>query len=121
MRTAPFSTKPMVLPCPFLADLSYAFAGSPILSCVLVWKSLASWRSCNWLPGSPEMRLTMRPRVPPGGFGVAAVHQALCQRAVPWPCRDIGNRILAAGEIFIVGQAPVEHVKLPLHFHGVAV
>ena len=32
------------------------------LSCVLVSKSLASWRSCNWLDGSPEMRLTMRPR-----------------------------------------------------------
>ena len=39
-------------------------AGS--LSCVRVSKSLASWRSCNWLEGSPETRLTMRPRLTAG-------------------------------------------------------
>jgi hypothetical protein len=35
---------------------------TPILSCVFVSKSLASCRSRNWLDGSPERRLTMRPR-----------------------------------------------------------
>jgi NAD(P)-dependent dehydrogenase (short-subunit alcohol dehydrogenase family) len=29
-------------------------------------KSLASWRSCSWLGGSPEVRLTMRPRCTAG-------------------------------------------------------
>src|SRR5882724_13041644 len=38
---------------PFYSALFYsALAGSPILSWVLVSKSLASWRSCNWLAGS---------------------------------------------------------------------
>jgi len=32
------------------------------LSCVFVSKSLASWRSCNWLDGSPLTRFTIRPR-----------------------------------------------------------
>jgi len=32
------------------------------LSCVLVSKSLASCRSSSWLEGSPNARLTMRPR-----------------------------------------------------------
>src|SRR5690242_19903543 len=36
------------------------------LSWVLVSKSPASWRSCNWLEGSPEVRLTMRPRLTAG-------------------------------------------------------
>ena len=31
------------------------------LSCVFVSKSLASWRSCNCMAGSPLTRLTMRP------------------------------------------------------------
>ena len=30
------------------------FAGASSLSCVLVSKSLASWRSCSWLAGRPE-------------------------------------------------------------------
>src|SRR6476660_6838706 len=52
-----------------------AFVGSPILSCVFVSKSLASWRSCNWLAGSPEMRLTMRPRFTAGRFAIASVQR----------------------------------------------
>jgi len=36
------------------------------LSCVLVSKSVASWRSCNWLEGSPKVQLTMRPRLTAG-------------------------------------------------------
>ncbi len=43
----------------------HAFA-SISLSCVLVSKSLASCRSCNWLAGSPEVRLTLRPRATAG-------------------------------------------------------
>jgi len=38
----------------------------PILSCVLVSKSEASWRSRNWLSGFPDTRLTMRPRLTAG-------------------------------------------------------
>ena len=36
------------------------------LSWVLFWKSLASCRSCNWLEGSPNVRLTIRPRCTAG-------------------------------------------------------
>ncbi|AAV94257.1 hypothetical protein SPO0952 [Ruegeria pomeroyi DSS-3] len=36
------------------------------LSWVRVSKSLASWRSRSWYFGSPETRLTMRPRLTPG-------------------------------------------------------
>ena len=50
-------------------------AGSPILSCVLVSKSPASCRSCNWLAGSPEMRLTMRPRLTAGRLAMASVQR----------------------------------------------
>src|SRR5882724_1543279 len=61
---------------PFYSALFYsALAGSPILSCVLVSKSLASWRSCNWLAGSPEIRLTMRPRFTAGRFAIASVQR----------------------------------------------
>jgi hypothetical protein len=54
---------------------SYVLAGSPILSCVWVSKSRASWRSCNWLAGSPEMRLTMRPRLTAGRLAMASVQR----------------------------------------------
>jgi hypothetical protein len=53
----------------------YVLAGSPILSCVWVSKSLAAWRSCNWLAGSPEMRLTMRPRLTAGRLAMASVQR----------------------------------------------
>src|SRR3546814_2146192 len=42
-------------------------ACSPVsLSCVLVSKSPTSCRSCSWLEGSPNVRLTMRPRATAG-------------------------------------------------------
>jgi hypothetical protein len=53
----------------------YVLASSPILSCVWVSKSPASWRSCNWLAGSPEMRLTMRPRLTAGRLAMASVQR----------------------------------------------
>src|SRR5208282_2104585 len=46
--------------------LGSQFAAVASLSAVFVSKSLASWRSCNWLEGSPERRLTMRPRLTAG-------------------------------------------------------
>ena len=46
-----------------------------ILSCVLVAKSPASWRSCSWLDGSPETRLTIRPRCTAGRAAMAAVQR----------------------------------------------
>src|ERR1700730_6487993 len=52
-----------------------ALAASPILSCVLVSKSPASWRSCNWLAGSPQVRLTMRPRFTAGRLAMASVQR----------------------------------------------
>src|SRR3954471_7893152 len=54
---------------------SYALATSPTLSCVFVSKSDASWRSCSWLAGSPEMRLTMRPRFTAGRLAIASVQR----------------------------------------------
>ena len=46
------------------------------LSCVCVSKSPASWRSCSWLAGSPNTRLTMRPRLTAGPLrdGVGPAH-----------------------------------------------
>ena len=56
-------------PCPIRLEItgqgSAQLAGAS-LSCVLVSKSPASWRSCNWLDGSPVVRLTMRPRFTAG-------------------------------------------------------
>src|SRR5215218_8772764 len=51
----------------------------------------------------------------------AAVEQPLGQRAIPRPDRDIGDRIVAAGEILDFGKPAVEHIELALHFHGKAV
>jgi uncharacterized protein with von Willebrand factor type A (vWA) domain len=45
------------------------------LSCVLVSKSLASWRSCNWLDGSPVTRLTIRPRWTAGRLPIASAQR----------------------------------------------
>ncbi len=45
------------------------------LSCVLVSKSLASWRSCNWLDGSPDIRLTIRPRFTAGRSKIASAQR----------------------------------------------
>ena len=46
------------------------------LSCVLVSKSPASWRSCSWLDGSPETRLTMRPRFTAGRWAIWSVQRS---------------------------------------------
>src|SRR5262249_23884648 len=58
-----------------LPGVVYVFTGSPILSCVCVSKSLASWRSWSWLAGSPEMRLTMRPRFTAGRLAIWSVQR----------------------------------------------
>src|ERR1700730_11010708 len=50
-----------------------------------------------------------------------AVEHALRKTAVPGPYRDVRDRIDVAGEIFVVRQAPVEHVELTLHLHREAV
>ena len=43
-----------------------------------VSKSLASWRSRSWLAGSPQARLTMRPRcTAAGGDGVGPADDVL--------------------------------------------
>src|SRR4029450_4387023 len=76
-----------VSPCPFCyaggLTAPPAFQGSPLLSCVFVSKSLASCRSCNWLAGSPEMRLTMRPRFTAGRFAIASVQPRTFLHASP--------------------------------------
>src|SRR3954452_5933762 len=41
--------------------------------------------------------------------------------AIPWPDRDIGDRIVGARDIFAFGEAAVEDVELALGLHGVAV
>src|SRR3989339_1349981 len=40
------------------------------LSWVRVSKSLASWRSCNWVSSGPVTRLTMRPRLAAGRWAI---------------------------------------------------
>src|SRR5215469_9165677 len=57
---------------PRSADQSAATAS---LSCVFVSKSPASWRSCNWVEGSPETRLTMRPRLTAGRLAIWSVQR----------------------------------------------
>src|SRR5258705_4701534 len=47
-----------------------------------------------------------------------AIQQAFRQAAVPGPDGDVRDRIFAAGEIFVVLEAPVEHVELAFHLHG---
>jgi len=45
------------------------------LSCVRVSKSPASWRSCSWLWGSPQVRFTMRPRLTAGRLAIVSAHR----------------------------------------------
>ena len=108
-----------------------------ILSCVLVSKSLTSWRSRNCSSGGPLARLTIRPRLTAGRFPISfvqrvrflyscvcrnlprvvvggAVHHAV---AVPRPDRHIGDCILVAGDELIVRELPVEHVELAFQLH----
>ena len=87
------------------------YSAAATLSCVFVSKSPASWRSCNWLEGSPCTRLTMRPRRAAGramdqvgptldvlvvlhGQELGrAVLPALHQAAIPRPDRHIRDRV----------------------------
>lgn len=46
-----------------------------ILSAVFVSKSRASWRSRNWVDGSPDVRLTMRPRLTVGRSRSISAHR----------------------------------------------
>ena len=50
-------------------------SGWASLSCVLVSKSLASWRSCSWLAGLPSTRLTMRPRLTAGRAPISSAQR----------------------------------------------
>src|SRR5581483_10582874 len=50
-----------------------------------------------------------------------AVNEPLGERAVPRPGRHVGDGVLVACKIFVVGEPAVEHVHLPLHLHGVTV
>ena len=47
------------------------------LSWVLVSKSPASWRSCSWLDGWPQVRLTMRPRCTAGRWAIWSVQRRM--------------------------------------------
>jgi hypothetical protein len=108
------------------------------LSCVFVSKSLASWRSCSWLAGSPCTRLTMRPRRTAGRCAISRPSaarscrcapagtrrlrsEALGQLPVPGPDGHVGDGVVVAGHVAGLGQAAVQHVHLALDFHGVAV
>src|SRR3954471_24771319 len=43
------------------------------------------------------------------------------EAAVPWPDRDVGDRVIRAGDIFAFRETAVQNVKLALRFHRVAV
>src|SRR5690625_1944927 len=43
------------------------------------------------------------------------------QRAIPRPNRHIGNRVIIADDIRMLGQTTIQHIQLPLHLHGVAI
>lgn len=45
------------------------------LSCVRVSKSPASWRSCSWLSGAPQVRFTMRPRCTAGRAAISSAQR----------------------------------------------
>jgi putative ABC transport system permease protein len=49
------------------------------------------------------------------------VSQPFDRGAVPGPGGDVGNGIVVTGQVAALGQAAVEHVELPLHFHRKAV
>src|SRR3546814_1626003 len=50
-----------------------------------------------------------------------AVLPAFGQAAIPGEYRDVGDGVVATGQIFVFGQAAVQHVELALDLHGVAV
>ena len=50
-----------------------------------------------------------------------AVEQALRHLPVPGPDRDVGHRVVVAGDVAPGGQQPVEHIELALGLHRVAV
>jgi hypothetical protein len=103
-----------------------------------VSKSLASWRSCSWLAGSPHAvdhapalgGRALRDLVGPAqhmGVGVhlqefaRLVQLPLGQRAVPGPDGHVGDGVVVAHHVAVLGQAAVQHVHLALDLHGVAV
>ncbi len=49
------------------------------LSWVLVSKSLASWRSHSWFAGSPDVLLTMRPRLTAGRSPILSAQRCTCR------------------------------------------
>ena len=81
------------------------------------------------------MRFTIRPRLTAGrcadGVGPAinvdivlylqefgrSIQQALRERAVPRPDRDICDRIFRPSHVFVRSKMAIEHIKLPLRFH----
>ena len=110
------------------------------LSWVWVSKSLASWRSCSWLAGSPQVRLTMRPRLHGRALrrsGRSSAARACSpapagtrplRRAGPWPARRTRATppcrqcvYSAPARYSLLGQVPVEHVELALDLHREAV
>lgn len=60
----------------FAGYLAAPVVGISNLSCVFVSKSLASWRSNNWLEGSPQARLTLRPRCTAGRRAISSVQRS---------------------------------------------
>ena len=116
--------------------LRWGYPPAPTLSCVLVSKSLASWRSCNCSSSRPLVRLTIRPRLTAGRSPISFVQRIrLYIRASAETCegrcmrhrstyrcrttanRHVGNRIFVAGNELIVRKLPVEDVELALQLH----
>src|SRR5207342_782345 len=81
----PEEEKPVQAPAEAPPDEACALAAMS-LSCVFVSKSLASWRSCNWLEGSPEVRLTMRPRLTAGRSSSMSAQR--CTFLYSWTARN---------------------------------
>jgi hypothetical protein len=55
------------------------YSRAATLSCVIVSKSLASWRSCNCSEGSPKARFTIRPRLTAGRSPIASAQRRTCR------------------------------------------
>jgi hypothetical protein len=55
------------------------YSRAATLSCVIVSKSLASWRSCNCSEGSPKARFTTRPRATAGRLPIASAQRRMCR------------------------------------------
>ena len=72
------------------AMLVSQFAAS--LSCVLVSKSLASWRSWSCSEGSPCKRLTIRPRFTAGRADIVGRCQSSIDDTEPWLMETVKNR-----------------------------